>query len=489
MTAVTAAGLVLSTSIAPAMAADGDATVLGVVVSKVLTLPEADGFNDSAVVTLTSDAAITADPQILNSAAAPVGPDFQPVELTDPDGDGTFLGTLPLSGLGLPAGDYTVSATEVLAQTLTGSAQLRIGSGAAVNVAVSSPTTFYPRKDGYLDTLKATVTVRDETSTAVPFAGSVILTSGAVTRKAAVTSASGAPASASVSVTGIAAGKGSLTAKVHGPSGADVTSAARGITLALTQVNRVTLSKSATTIYPAKDGHLDTGVFKFTAAYGGPANMPVTGSVTIKFNGKKVKSWPLTSTASRSFTWDGLNGGEIVPGKYIVRAGARGPEGTTKSTELSIVVSKKRLVTKTYTRTVNAKPVLKEYVPLDADERGECWYTTDEVVGCDGYDANESGLSLWAFGSVPVPTGVRNAHSATVRVTANVDYVEGSAGWTYYFGAADGPGGNLKVGNNTLTALKVDKALAKLSIDFGLKAESSVDIDYYRIEFRYRVLQ
>jgi hypothetical protein len=489
LTAVTAAGLVLSTSIVPATAAEGDATFLNVAVSTLLTLPEGDGFNDSTVVTLTADAAITAQPVILDSADAPVGPELTPVELIDPDADGTFSEIITLSGLGLAAGAYTVSATEVVGETLTGSAPLVVGSGSAVSVTVSSATTFYPRKDGYLDALTATVTATDETGTAVPYTGAVGFTSGSVKRTAAVASTTGAAASASVPVTGLPAGTGSLVAKVRGRTGVDKTSAARTITLALTQVNRVALTKAATTIYPAKDGYHDTGVFKFTAAYGGPSNMPVTGSVTILLGGKKVKSWTLSSTAAKTFTWDGLYGGKIVPGKYTVRAGARGPEGTTKSAEIYVNVSSKKLVNKTASRTVNAKPVLKEYVALDELQLGECWYTPEEVVGCDGYEGDESGLSLWAFGSIPVPTDVRTAYAATVRLTANVDYVDGSAGWTYYFGDAEGPGGDLVLGNNTLAWLTVDKAQSKVNVDFGLLEHSSVDIDYYKIEWRYKVLQ
>jgi hypothetical protein len=488
LTAATAVALVASTAVAPASAAGGDATVLTVGVSRLLTLPEGDGVNDTTEVTITADAEITAQPQILDASAGKVGPALAPVPLTDPDADGTFTGTVTLSGLGLPAGAYSVTATEVLTQTLTASAPLKVGSGSAVDVAVTSANTSYPHKDGYLDALKATVTVRDETGTPVPYAGSVIFTAGTLTRTATIASTTGAAASASVSVTGLAPGKGSLTAKVHGPAGPDKVSAAKVITLASTQVKSVSVARSVGTIYPALDGYRDAGVFTFASTFAGPPTMPVTGAITISLNGKTVKSWKLTTTATRSFTWNGLNGGTIVPGTYTVKVSAKGPQGSTKSASISVNVSKKKLVSRTATKTVNAKRLFTEYIALDEQQQGECWYTVDEVIGCDGFEADDSGLSLYSAGSFAVPLEIRNAFSPSVRVTANVDFLKGEAGWAYYYGDDPGQSGDLAVGNTTLGWLKVLKSPSRVSLDFGLAEFSSVDIDYYKIEYRYKVL-
>jgi hypothetical protein len=91
-------------------------------------------------------------------------------------------------------------------------------------------------------------------------------------------------------------------------------------------------------------------------------------------------------------------------------------------------------------------------------------------------------------GRFGVPEEIRR-YSASVRVTANVDDVYNDVLRTYYVGDQDGPLDlDVKEGNNTLDWLKLSKDASEVNVDFGPGWYSSVSIDYYTIEYRYKAL-
>jgi hypothetical protein len=486
LTAVTAAGLLLSSAVAPVAAAEGDPTELHATVGSILTLPEDDGFNDTALLTVTSDAAATVQPVILDHTDAPLAlPELDEVILADADLDGVFSGTLTLSALGLAAGEYSVQVTETTLTDLSTTAPLVIGSGTAVEVTLAATDTFYPYKDDYLDTLKAKVQAYDETETAVPYSGYVSFTAGGVTRKATISSTTGANASALVSVASMALGTGTLLAKVHGNAGANTT-VTKPISLLATKLAGVALSKNISTVYPSVDGYQDTVGFTYSATTAGPEYLKATGKVTVSLNGKTVKSWDLVSSKTRTFTWNGLNGGKIVPGKYTVKVSGKGPQGSTSTATIYVNVSSKKLVTKTLTQTLDAGDVYLDFGSYGMD--GSCENLSTGKVSCESAEADEDGLALVAVGSTRVPTAVRGAYSASVRVTANVDRLDGPAVLSYYYDGVDGVIDTLYLGNTTLDWMRLETGLEDVYIDFWLADYTSIVVDYYKVEYRYKVL-
>jgi hypothetical protein len=490
LTALTAGGLLLSTAVAPAAAADGDPTALTATVSKLLTLPAADGFNDSAVLTVIANGPATVKPVILDDAdAALTLPALPELTLTDADEDGTFKGTLALTltGLGLTAGDYSVRVTETTLTDLTATAPLTIGSGHAVDVTLTSTDAFYPYADRYLDTVKARVTARDETGTAVPFSGYVMFNNGQVSKKAAITWAPGDDNFVYISVANLTLGSASLLAKVHGPAGPNTT-ATKPIALLATKLTTVALAKDVSTVYPVVDGFQDTVGIKFAAHTAGPAYVGVTGEVTISLNGTTVKSWDLVSSKTRTFTWNGLNGGKIVPGKYTVKVSAKGPQGSSRSAIMYVNVSNKKLVTKTLIKVLDAPGVFTAIDLLGTGAACPAESSPTGVVRCKGVDVDESGLSVMALAEVTVPAEVRNAHLASVRVTADTNAVSGVAFWGYSYDGVDGQSAAMPRGASTLDWLRLEKGLSSLDVEFWLGANSSVDVDWFRVEYRYKTL-
>ena len=485
LTTLSAAGLIVSTAVAPAAAAD---PVLSASVEGIITLPAADGFKDTATLSISSDTAVTVRPEIVDGTNAVVK-ELGDVQLLDGDSNGSFTATVPLQALDVAAGAYTVKVTETVGGIVAATAPLTVGSGKVVWATLAASPKFYPYKDGYLDTLKATVTAFDETDTAVPFSGSVQVKSGTTSRKSNIASPTGAKAFALVSVVGFPSGAGSVVAKVHGPTAVDFTTDPRPVRFDSTRVTTVTVSKNISTVYPADDDYRDTVTFKAVPQTSTGTRLPVTGKVVISLSGKTVKSWSFSTSATKSFTWNGLNAGRIVPGKYTVKVSAKGPQGSTKTAVVDVNVSAKRLVTKAATRYVNAKPVFKGYEDYSASGLGSCSYDAAEVVWCEAYGLSDDGVALYAYGSFTVPEYVLE-HSASVRVTANVDYVYGDVAWNYYYDDARGVDAELVTrGNNTLDWLKLSKSTRKVYVDFGLADYADVEVDYFKIEYRYKALQ
>jgi hypothetical protein len=485
LAAISAGGLVLFGAVAPVAAVDGGPTVLHASVGGGITLPQGDGFRDEAALTVTSDAAITAAAAVLLGESI-VNAALPSLALTDPDLDGVFSGTIALSELGLAAGEYSVAVTEAAGDGLQATAGLTIGSGHAVDVTLTSKDMLFPFVDGNLDTLEATVQAFDETGTALPFNGQVALTSGEVSRQAAIASPTGAAALTDISATDLPLGTGSLVATVHGPTDPAAT-ASKPIALLATKLGAVGLSKDVSTVYPAADGYRDTVAFSYTATTAGPEYLKATGKVAVSLNGRTVKAWDVISSKARTFTWNGLNGGRIVPGKYTVTVSAKGPQASAKTATIYVNVSAKRLVMKTITQTWDAPSVVDGFDAYGARE-GDCSLSKPGVISCDGYDVDDSGNSVRALGSVIVPEPVADAYSASVRVTANTDAVAGDVFWGYGYDDAVGASGRMRRINSTLDWLRLQPDLDLVYVDFWLGKNSSADVDWFRVEYRFKVL-
>jgi hypothetical protein len=234
------------------------------------------------------------------------------------------------------------------------------------------------------------------------------------------------------------------------------------------------------------DGYNDTGVFTFSAATSTGKTIPVSGTVKVYYGSKLVKSWSLTSSKTKAFTWNGLYGGKLVPGTYTVKVSAKGPQGGTKTAAVSVNVSKKKLVTKTYSNLIDAVDLFDEYEYYGAEESG-CYLLKGGKIGCVGADGVDA-VSMYAYGGGKIPAAVQSAVSASVRVTANVDHLDGNAAWAIAYKGIQGKWGFLEAGNSTLGWLSIKKGTTHLFVDFWLDEYTELIVDQYLVEYRYKVL-
>ena len=109
-----------------------------------------------------------------------------------------------------------------------------------------------------------------------------------------------------------------------------------------------TVSAAYSSVYPKPDGFRDTVVLTATMpSQSGPSvveNLQSGSKLIVKLGTTVVKEWALTQGGVRTFTWNGLNGGSIVPGTYTVALTAIGVDSTTRTASTTVTVSAKKLV-------------------------------------------------------------------------------------------------------------------------------------------------
>jgi hypothetical protein len=196
--------------------------------------------------------------------------------------------------------------------------------------------------------------------------------------------------------------------------------ALNGISLSKTAVTAVSASRTNSTVYPSKDGYKDSTsiTVDIQSSLGGEKNLSLTrgSKVSVTKGSRVVKSWTITSSGTKSFTWDGKDRGRVVPGKYRIVVQANGPEGS-KTASANISVSSKKLVSVKKTTTYKASSLLRYYISNDSTactinrSRGEAYIYT-----------------LWldaiCFGDIALPSNAKHEYgsisvSASFKVTNN----------------------------------------------------------------------
>lgn len=491
----TALGLamVLIGAAAPAIADEGDPAPVATLglseASNVLTLPAADGVRDAATLTLSSDTATTVSLDVIGTDGATVVKSLAPVELTSE----TLSATVTVDVAGLEPGSLSLRATPAAGEGVT--AALTVGSGKPATATLSlSPKTIDTWKGSAVRSTVATVSTVDETGLSIPFTGSVTAKVGKVTYTTAVASTSGAASTVRIAATKLTAGSGSATASVTG-SGTTVTSNTAAFTVRSTAVTSTKIARSATVVYPTKDGYKDSVRFSVSSKTTTGTTIPVTGWVkVINSKGKTVKSWTLESSKSWSATWNGKVGTTAVYGTYTVKAAVRGPEGSTQSASTTVTVKKGKLVDRSIKTTVKADTVLKKYVDLGDTDYNLCWhnYYKDGDVFCDGDDSID-GVSVMSVGARNVPTAVLDAQKfggAKVKLTAKVSSLYGDAAWGYARRGSESWKSTVieALGNSTPGWLALPDGTEKYDITLAVGEYSFVGVDTLTIEYRYRVL-
>ncbi|MEN9739767.1 MAG: hypothetical protein RLZ72_33 [Actinomycetota bacterium] len=116
-----------------------------------------------------------------------------------------------------------------------------------------------------------------------------------------------------------------------------------------------TVSAAYPSVYPYADGFRDTVVFTTTIpSQSGPSvveDLQAGSKLAVKLGTTVVKEWALTQSGTRTFSWNALNGGSIVAGTYTVQLTAIGSDSTTRTASTTVIVSAKKLVNASWSKT------------------------------------------------------------------------------------------------------------------------------------------
>jgi hypothetical protein len=200
------------------------------------------------------------------------------------------------------------------------------------------------------------------------------------------------------------------------------------IALLTTQVTSISISRDVPTVFPAVDGYIDSVQLPFTMETSTGRSIPLTkGSITVKLGSKVAQTWPLTKSASSYKTWNGKNGGKIVPGSYTIVMVAQGAEGRSLTSTAVVVVSDKKMTTKTTTVSYTGKEAFRYY---DSYDDTACTYSGTNFVGYTYYID-----SALCYSYLTVPSAVVRGFSyGSVSVKATLDVYDNIGSYCGSFG-------------------------------------------------------
>ena len=214
------------------------------------------------------------------------------------------------------------------------------------------------------------------------------------------------------------------------------------------------------TVYPKVDGYRDTiEIYAHVVSTMGEGYVEDLGTgskLVIKKGTTVVKTWNLTSSGDTYFTWNGLKSGAISQGYYTISVVAYGLDGDPVTSETTVGVSKKKLVTKSWSKTRSGK-LFTNYISYD--DTACQFYGSKLRVWTFGYGAH-------CYGELVLPAAIQTEYAnptLNVKLTvskSNGDYcaeftvLESEGGWravcrkkTYSWNM-----GSLDASNGVLTA-------------------------------------
>jgi hypothetical protein len=305
----------------------------------------------------------------------------------------------------LPVGSYrarVIVATEFQQSSAAYSAYVAVR--ALAQTGTLSSTVLRPFVDGYQDTIALRATSTFPTSGQVRIrtsAGSIVRTFTLATATTWSTSFNGRSAS------GARLALGAYRAEfVFG--GAVV--ATRGFSIASSQVGAPVSRWSASTVYPAKDGYVDTT--RLTTTTSVPATVAV--KITNK-SGKKVFSTRQTRRMSSSVVWSGRAAGKALKeGRYKATITVKGGEGKARKAVRFVSVSAKKRTAVPFTGTITAVNAFSQVVSGDYDtgiEPGSLALWSSPVLG----------NSIYTFGAT-LPASLANAYSNVKLFSCGYSY-------------------------------------------------------------------
>ena len=253
------------------------------------------------------------------------------------------------------------------------------------------------------------------------------------------------------------------------------------------QLTGTTLTLSNTSIYPHVDGYRDSlGISIAKHVTGASGSVPLSGRISLARKGRTVSSYPITTSTTETFSWNGRVNGKVVAGNYSVTARVTGPNGTiTKSAVVS--VSHARLVPHTSVVTVSAQEFFQHGYTALSNGRG-CIEADGGTLSCVSYH----GAPALGGNYVTVPARVLayagyQPYSAKVSVTlsrASVvkgtdDYWEWNGSHHFAFGSA----GTHTTGSSTFGANQNTQL-----VSFRVGGGTAATISQVSIAYTYAIL-
>ena len=182
--------------------------------------------------------------------------------------------------------------------------------------------------------------------------------------------------------------------------------AIRPFTIASSQVGTPRAGFTARTVFPVKDGYVDTTHLNVTTS------LPATVAVVIKNSrGTRVAAWSLTRRMSASIVWTGRTSrGALPAGTYKATVTVKGGEGVARVVIVSVVVSAK------YLHAVKFSGQITAYNAFDFTIQGSC----DPVGNSIGMWSAPGDDSVCAFSAV-LPASFGNRY-ANLRLSSCSNY-------------------------------------------------------------------
>jgi subtilisin family serine protease len=275
-----------------------------------VTLPLNDSYQDTVSVSFDTGSNETAYVSILNSLGNDtliLNQAVTPVARTS----STFRGQATITPIGLEAGSFTIHVTQ---GDRTLGKDLVVNSGKLATIKISKSSDVYPYKDGYKDSATITVTGKDSLGNIVPVKGKITLNKIPIT----LTSTK---QTATWDWSKIPKGTHNVVVSGEGYVSGPTISAQTQIVVGASVASRATISRSSSSVYPTKDGYLDTVALTFSVATSTGKAVPGSAAVTILQGTKKIQSWAFSGLVlgpgkSKSVSWNGKVSGKVVPGAY-----------------------------------------------------------------------------------------------------------------------------------------------------------------------------
>ena len=354
---------------------------------------------------------------------------------------------------GVGPGSYPLKAVDVrTAEEATSTISVSDGVHSSATLTLDA-TEYFPAVDGYRDVIGATLSVFGASNEPVSFnSGQASITVGSKTARCTFAASSSGIATCNLNLKGFSAtDEATVTANFTDGAGNSDTVDSEIVALLTTQITSASISRDVPTVFPASDGYIDTVQLPFTMETSTGRSIPLTkGSITVKLGTKVAQTWPLTKSASSYKTWNGLNGGKIVPGSYTIVLVAQGAEGRSFTSTAVVVVSGKKLTTKTTTVSYTGKEAFRYYY---SDDSTACQYDGTTFYGYTYYID-----SAICYSYLSVPTAVQRGYAnGAVQVKATLVVFDNIGDYCASFGIDEASGADVDICTNGTKVLNMGR--------------------------------
>ena len=396
-------------------------------------------------------------------------------------------------------GVYELKATNLATGEVIASSDFVISDGEAQSFSLETDSTeYFPYRDGYKDAIVVSASALGQFGESVPMLGARVgfhLTESAVESKnCAPASPSYRPASCSISLDPrvfSTDAKVSLTFSDLRDSPVVGTMALNGISLSKTAVTAVSASRTNSTVYPSKDGYKDSSriTVDIQSSLGGETKLSLTrgSKVTVTNGSRVVKSWTITSSGTKSFTWDGKDRGRVVPGKYRIVVQANGPEGS-KTASANISVSAKKLVSVKKTTKYKGSSLLRYF-------ESSSYYACVRNTTTGAAEIWTLFADVACFGNISLPSDAKHEYG-TISVTASFQVTSNQSRKCFYDTFAyillretSNPSKIICFNGNFNVSGRVDKSYRRIEVGVYAARFEEFNVKSVTVTFSYKTLK